>query len=165
MSDRITAWIRTVVPVGVGAAATWGAKRLGVQLDSAGLTASAVTAATGVYYFAVSSLERKWPAFGVLLGSKGAPTYSKPTVFNGAPALAVGSATEPPRSIADLFPPGTTITVPPATSGSWTLEIGPDGPRISPSTIGAASDPVEASPADVAFAAGTPIPDPAPAAQ
>ena len=43
MSDRIVALIRTVVPAGVGAACTWAAKRLGLQLDSTGLAAAAVS--------------------------------------------------------------------------------------------------------------------------
>lgn len=137
-SDRITAWIRTLVPAIVGGAATWGAKRLGVHLDSTGLTAGAVTAVTGVYYSVAIALERKWPAFGVLLGSaKGTPSYSKTTTET---ASLPGSSV-----LASLFPPGTSITIPHAPANTrFMVTLEADGPHVTP--IEMAPTPVEPAP-------------------
>ena len=71
MNDLILSWIRTAVPAGVGGLAAWlGTKGLQVAPEDA-LTvgASVGAAATVVYQATVSTLQRKWPILGVLLGS------------------------------------------------------------------------------------------------
>jgi len=76
--DLLISYIRTFVPVAVGSVATW-LLTLGVELD-AETQAAAVTAGTGVliavYYVVARALERKWPAFGFLLGSQVEPEYA-----------------------------------------------------------------------------------------
>jgi len=79
MSDAITGLIRTWVPVGVGAFLAW-LVTLGVELDAnteAGLITSLTGLAIAVYYTVAFLLSKKWPVFGVLLGSTKQPTYTK----------------------------------------------------------------------------------------
>lgn len=78
MSDLIVSYIRTGVPVVVGAVVAW-LITLGVELD-AETQAALITGLTGVciaaYYAAVRALERRWPKVGVLLGKKSEPSYA-----------------------------------------------------------------------------------------
>lgn len=77
-TDHAVSLIRTYVPVAVGAALAWLASALGFVIDegtSTALTAGFVGLATAAYYTVVRYLERRWPVFGVLLGSRRAPTY------------------------------------------------------------------------------------------
>jgi uncharacterized membrane protein (DUF441 family) len=79
MSDSITALIRTWVPVGVGAFIAW-LVTLGVELDAnteAGLITSLTAVAIALYYTLALLLSKKWPVFGVLLGSTKQPTFAK----------------------------------------------------------------------------------------
>jgi hypothetical protein len=128
-SDQITAMIRTAVPAGVGALATWLAKHAGVHIDSVGAAAVATGLATSVYYSLVSALERWEPAFGILLGKPGPATYTDPV--HVAPV-----APTRPVAIKDLFPPGTEIKIPdapPPVPTTWSVTIGPDGtPSVKP---------------------------------
>lgn len=81
MSDLIVSWIRTAVPVAVGAVLTWLASRFGVVVDeqsSAGLTVGLVALFTGLYYAVARALEHRWPVLGVLLGAPRQPTYRPP---------------------------------------------------------------------------------------
>lgn len=81
MSDYLVSLIRTYVPVAVGSALAWLAATLGIVLDkdsSAALTAGFVGLAVAAYYTLVRLLERRWPAFGLLLGRREAPTYGLP---------------------------------------------------------------------------------------
>lgn len=79
MSDYVVSLIRTWVPVGIGAAIAWLAT-LGLSIDS-GTQTGLVAGLTGIiiaaYYALVRALEKKWPAFGVLLGRKVQPAYPK----------------------------------------------------------------------------------------
>lgn len=79
MSDAITGLIRTWVPIAVGAFLSWLIAR-GVDLDTqtqAGLVTSLTGVVIAVYYGLVRLTERRWPWFGVLLGSTKQPTYQK----------------------------------------------------------------------------------------
>jgi hypothetical protein len=78
MSNWVISQIRTFVPILVGTALTWIAKKTGFVIDEE-TGAQAVMAATAgaiaVYYFVVHWLEQKWPAFGKLLGKQTLPYY------------------------------------------------------------------------------------------
>lgn len=75
MSDLTPSIIRTGVPLIVGPLVTWAASK-GVDIDGETVTA-AVAAVVGLAYYVLARLlERRWPALGVLLGSKKTPTYT-----------------------------------------------------------------------------------------
>jgi hypothetical protein len=84
MSDYLISLIRTWVPVGIGAALTWLATRVGIVLDEDTSAQAAVVATVlvvAVYYAVVRRLEQRWPAVGrVLLGLGAAktPVYASP---------------------------------------------------------------------------------------
>lgn len=77
MSDLVTSFIRTVVPMIVGSVAGFLASK-GVNLDPE-TTAALATFLSGLfsalYYIIVRVLEEKWPNAGILLGSKKTPIY------------------------------------------------------------------------------------------
>jgi hypothetical protein len=81
MSDLVLSYIRTYVPIGIGAllsyiAVRWG---IGVPEDVSKEVAVAVTAlVVALYYGIVRALEKKWPWFGTLLGAKKEPVYVEP---------------------------------------------------------------------------------------
>lgn len=79
MSNLVTSFIRTYVPIVVGALASY-LLTLGIELD-AGTQAGLVIALTGVlqaaYYALIRVLERKYPRLGVLLGKAAKITYKK----------------------------------------------------------------------------------------
>lgn len=144
MSDRIVAIIRTVVPPIVGALATWGAKHLGVQIDSVGATTAAVAGVTTVYWFVVSALERRWPTFGVLLGvPSGPPLYGH--TQQTAQLLETGPST--PFDLSALFPPGTSIVVPtqPFEPHSFLVTVDATGVHINENTNDAQASTPEAT--------------------
>lgn len=88
MTDQAPAFIRTYVPLVVGAAVTWAATRHGIVLDEATSQAATIAAtgiASAVYYGLVRVLEARFPAFGVLLGYTAQPSYSGDPV-DGRPA-------------------------------------------------------------------------------
>lgn len=78
MSDYVVSLIRTYVPIAVGCAVSWLAAH-GLGLD-ASASSGAIVALTGLltaaYYFAVRTLEQKFPFLGVLLGSAAKPSYT-----------------------------------------------------------------------------------------
>lgn len=75
MNETAISIIRTYVPIGVGALATFLARTLDVEIDTAA-TATAVTAvASAVWYGLVRLLEKRWPQFGWLLGAPKQPSY------------------------------------------------------------------------------------------
>jgi len=81
MSDLILSYIRTYVPIGVGAALSYAAVRWGIVVPedistevTVGLTGLVIAA----YYGIVRALEARWPAFGKLLGRSKAPVYNAP---------------------------------------------------------------------------------------
>lgn len=80
MNDKITAWIRTTVPMLIGALLTWLAKTYEIVLD-AETTATVATAATfavSVAWYTLSrALEARWPRLGVLLGVARPPVYGE----------------------------------------------------------------------------------------
>lgn len=83
MTDQITAWIRTTVPMLVGSLATLLAKRYDVVLDGE-TTATVATSATFIlsvaWYTIVRALEVRWPVAGKLLGVAKAPVYTNAEV-------------------------------------------------------------------------------------
>lgn len=79
MSDFLLSLVRTWVPILVGAALSWLAVH-GVVVDADAQAAAvvAITAAIqGAYYLLVRVLEKRWPGFGVLLGTRQQPEYVK----------------------------------------------------------------------------------------
>ena len=77
MSDLVTSFIRTVVPMIVGSFVSFLATK-GVELDaqtSAALATFLAGLFSSLYYIIVRVLEEKWPNAGVLLGSKKTPIY------------------------------------------------------------------------------------------
>jgi uncharacterized membrane protein (DUF441 family) len=77
MSDFFVSLIRTWVPVGVGAVVAWLLTR-GVVVDpetQAGVVIALTGVTQAVYYALARLLEKKWPVFGVLLGTRNTPTY------------------------------------------------------------------------------------------
>lgn len=78
MSAQIISWIRTTVPGATASLIVWVAAHTGIVLDEQ-TSQAAVLAASGVvlavWYAAVRLAERRWPAFGWLLGTPRAPSY------------------------------------------------------------------------------------------
>lgn len=92
MSDLLLSYIRTFVPIAVGAALTWLGTSFGIVLPEE-MSAQAAILATGavvaLYYLIVRALEKRWPFFGALLGAKREPAYEAPI----PPAAALLGAT------------------------------------------------------------------------
>lgn len=78
MSDNVTSIIRTVVPVIVGTAISWLARK-GIDVDGAAVAQAITVIIIGAYYAAVRWAENRWPRAGWLLGSAKAPTYTSPS--------------------------------------------------------------------------------------
>lgn len=87
-SSIVPSLIRTYVPLGVGAVASWLAAK-GLGLDAQTQTAVVVlltSVLTALYYTGVRILEKRYPAIGTVflgLGLKAKPAYAKP----GDPAV------------------------------------------------------------------------------
>lgn len=80
MSDFVTSFVRTYVPIAVGTIISWLATK-GINIDpqaSAGLVAFLTGLIIAVYYGAVRLLEKKFPQIGWLLGSVKKPEYTQP---------------------------------------------------------------------------------------
>lgn len=78
MNDLVTSWIRSVVPIAVGAVLSWLAANLGVVIDEAsqvGLITLFTGVLSAVYYIVVRWLETKFPQVGWLLGLPTQPQY------------------------------------------------------------------------------------------
>lgn len=77
MSDLITSYVRTAVPILVGALAAWLAQKgFTVPEELVTATSGLLTALFALAYYAiVRKLEQKWPKLGVLLGVPASPTY------------------------------------------------------------------------------------------
>ena len=78
MSDLITSFVRTYVPVIVGSLISFLATK-GIEVDTT-TSAALVTFLTGasilVYYTVIRLLEKRFPQIGVLLGSTKKPEYT-----------------------------------------------------------------------------------------
>src|SRR5215213_8099715 len=74
MTDFFASQIRTLVPIFVGAVLSWLARR-GFNLDEAEITVWLTPLVIGGYYFVVRTLEKRFPAFGWLLGLAKQPEY------------------------------------------------------------------------------------------
>ena len=84
LSDTLVSFIRTGVPVVVGAVVAYLSKHgLDIDLDPFAATALAIS----LYYALVRALEKRWPVFGFLLGVPKEPAYKgtpgAPTVTGG----------------------------------------------------------------------------------
>jgi hypothetical protein len=80
MSDLVLSYIRTYVPIGVGAALSWLAVKYGIVVDeqiSTELTVGLTAVVVAGYYSLVRALETRWPWFGKLLGSSKKPAYAE----------------------------------------------------------------------------------------
>lgn len=94
MSDFVTSFIRTVVPTLVGSLIGW-LITLGITLPehaAQSLTAGVIALSIALYYLGARWLERRWPAFGYLLGTRAEPTYAGTApdgahVITGVPEL------------------------------------------------------------------------------
>lgn len=82
MTNFITSLVRTYTPIIVGSILSFLAVKYGFAVDTdvqnqlvAGLTGVVIAA----YYLVARLLERKFPQFGVLLGSTQKPVYVEPT--------------------------------------------------------------------------------------
>lgn len=78
MSDFITASVRTISPMIVGAIVGW-LVTIGIEVTSDAQAALIVLTTfifQAVYYLAVKALEKRWPKLGVLLGVPKQPVYA-----------------------------------------------------------------------------------------
>lgn len=81
MNDLVLSYIRTWIPVGVGAGLSWLAVKYGIVVPediSTELTVGLTGLVIVVYYSLVRALEKRWPAFGKLLGRAKEPVYVEP---------------------------------------------------------------------------------------
>lgn len=82
MTNFITSLIRTYTPILIGSLLSFLAVKYGFVVDEA-IQAQLVAGLTGTiiaaYYLIARLLERKFPQFGVLLGSTQKPVYVEPT--------------------------------------------------------------------------------------
>jgi hypothetical protein len=76
--DTITSFIRTYVPVIIGAGIAWLVQQ-GIDIDGEALKAAGVAIAIALYYALARVLEKRWPVFGWLLGTPKQPTYQLPS--------------------------------------------------------------------------------------
>lgn len=74
MNDLLVSMIRTWVPIVLGSVLTW-LIEAGVDIDRDGVIVAVTGFVIAVYYAVVRVLETRYPAVGVLLGRKTAPTY------------------------------------------------------------------------------------------
>lgn len=77
MSNQITSYIRTAVPLLIGSIVAW-LSRKGVHASDAqvAFATAGLTFIVGmVYYIIVRKLEARWPKLGVLLGVPTKPVY------------------------------------------------------------------------------------------
>jgi hypothetical protein len=81
IGDVLVSHVRTYTPVAVGTLLAWVASR-GLDLTgySNAVNVFVVPIVIAVYYAGARLLERKWPVFGLLLGSRRQPTYVQPVI-------------------------------------------------------------------------------------
>lgn len=76
MSDHAVSLIRTYVPLWVGIALTRLAELTGpIDIDGEGLITAVTGIVVAVYYAVARAIEAKYPAAGILLGKRAAPSY------------------------------------------------------------------------------------------
>ena len=79
--DQATSYVRTGVPVAVGAFLTWALHKAGIVLDGHDSAVALLVvngAVTWLYYVLVRVLETYWPTGGYLLGIAKKPAYDGP---------------------------------------------------------------------------------------
>jgi outer membrane biosynthesis protein TonB len=106
MNNYAISLIRTYVPIGVGALASWLLVHFAFNVPTdvqVGVTAALTAGLSGVYYAGVRALEQKYPQLGALLGHTAKPVYLKPTYPTipvpppAAPAPQPPPPPEPPK--------------------------------------------------------------------
>ncbi|WP_326637251.1 hypothetical protein OG884_26440 [Streptosporangium sp. NBC_01755] len=78
LSDWFVSWLRTNVAAWVPTVAVW-LGSFGIDLPVEAGTLAVGSLLISAFYTLVRLVEAKWPAAGVLLGWKGAPTYKEGT--------------------------------------------------------------------------------------
>lgn len=85
MFNLLLSYVRTYVPIGVGAALSWLTLTYGIVVPeetsaalATGLTVLATAVITVIYYGLVRALETRWPWFGKLLGARASVSYKRP---------------------------------------------------------------------------------------
>lgn len=79
LSNFVTSWIRTTIPIVVGTVVAWlNARYSWIDIDTAQATAWAVGGTVAVYYTVVHWLVQRFPKVGVLLGVPKLPYYKPP---------------------------------------------------------------------------------------
>lgn len=84
MNDLVLSYVRTYVPIGVGAVLSYVAVRWGIAVPediSTELTVGLTGVVIAGYYGLVRALEARWPAFGKLLGSAKKPVYRQSRTY------------------------------------------------------------------------------------
>ena len=76
LNDTVLSFIRTFVPVIVGALVAW-LQPLGIQIDTVAAASIATAVFTAVYYTAARLLEKHFPKAGWLLGAPRQPVYAE----------------------------------------------------------------------------------------
>lgn len=76
LNNAVISWIRTMVPVVVGAVVVW-LQPLGLNIDSTAAASVVLPVVIAVYYTAVRFLEKHWSKFGWLLGYAKQPVYAE----------------------------------------------------------------------------------------
>lgn len=89
LSDWLVSWLRTNVAAWIPTVAAWLAG-FGIDLPVEPSSVAIVSLAISAYYTLVRLLEARWPAAGVLLGWKAAPSYS-PAVASRTPGYHPGN--------------------------------------------------------------------------
>lgn len=82
-SNFATSLIRTYTPLIVGALVSY-LVTMGIEVDAnaqAGLVVFLTAFLQGAYYLIVRILERRFPKFGLLLGSEAQPKYVEPSTI------------------------------------------------------------------------------------
>ncbi|MEV4837803.1 hypothetical protein AB0K05_24995 [Nonomuraea sp. NPDC049486] len=87
LSDWLVSWLRTNVAAWIPSVAAWLAS-YGIDLPVEPSSVVLVSLAVSVYYTLVRLLETAWPAAGLLLGYRAAPTYQ--ALSGGHPGVHAG---------------------------------------------------------------------------
>jgi hypothetical protein len=77
--DYPASLLRTVVPIAVGVALDWVARKTGVVVATDSVAPVVAALAASAYYAVVRLAERKWPKLGWLLGLPVTPSYIPPS--------------------------------------------------------------------------------------
>jgi len=110
MNNYAISLIRTYVPIGVGAVASWLLVHYALSVPTStqvGITSLLTAGLSAGYYAGVRALEQKFPQVGVLLGHTAKPVYLKPTypTIPVPPPAAPAPQPPPPPELPKPAPP------------------------------------------------------------